>query len=315
MPGSGDPFLEQLYLSLRDLTGEQRALILAVSGGADSVALMIGATRLSDRLNARLVVVTVDHGLRKGSAAEAKRVIERARALHLPATVKRLALSRGPGVEERARAKRYAALEAERKKRRCAWVATAHTASDQAETLLMRLARGSALLGAASILERREHVIRPLLFATRPEVRAWVKAQGAQWHDDPMNDDGALLRTRVRRDVLPALESATDARVAMRLARFARLASDDDALLQQQADVAYAKLRKSPEIFDARGLSVLPAPLERRVLSRWLKELGLAVDGELIERMRKAIASGGVTGLPQRRLLKCRRGNAAIVIE
>lgn len=315
MPGSGDAFLEQLYLSLRDLTADHRKLILAVSGGADSLALMLGATRLSDRLNASLAVVTVDHGLSSGSKVEAKKVIEHARALQLPAVVKRITLKKGAGVEERARAKRYATLEAERKRRRFHWVATAHTASDQAETLLMRLARGSALTGAAGILERRDRVIRPLLFATRAQVRDWLTKQNVRWHDDPMNDDSALLRTRVRKDVLPALEKATDARVSMRLARFARLASDDDALLQAQADEAFEKLRRAPDRFDARGLSVLPASLERRVLSRWLKELGLAVDGDLIERMRHAIETGGVTTLPQRRLLKCRRGNASIVIE
>jgi tRNA(Ile)-lysidine synthase len=246
---------------------------------------------------------------------EASNVVEHARRLGLPAVVRRVSLKKGPGVEERARAKRYAALEAERKKRRFAWVATAHTANDQAETLLMRLSRGSALLGAASILERRERVIRPLLFATRHEVRAWLKVQGVTWHEDPMNDDPSLLRTRVRASVMPALEAATDSRVGLRLARFARLASDDDALLQAQADEAYTRLRRARDRFDSRGLSALPPPLERRVLVRWLKELGLAVDGELIERMRHAVAAGGVTALPQRRLLKCRRGNAAIVIE
>jgi tRNA(Ile)-lysidine synthase len=246
---------------------------------------------------------------------EAADVIAQARKLGLPAVVRRVRLKRGPGLEERARAARYAALDAERKKRRFAWVATAHTASDQAETLLMRLSRGAALLGAASILERRDRVIRPLLFAARHEVRAWLKAQGVSWHEDPMNDDPSLLRTRMRHGVMPALEAATDPRVALRLARFARLASDDDALLQAEADAAYARLRRAPDRFDAKGLSRLPAPIERRVLAGWLKDLGLAVDGELIERMRQAVATSGVTALPQRRLLKCRRGNAAIVIE
>src|SRR4051812_36240551 len=109
MPGSGDPFLEKLYLSLRDLTLDQRSLILAVSGGADSLALMVGTTRLSDRLKARLAVVTVDHGLRRSSAAEAKAVIASAKALGLRAEVRRIALKSGPGVEERARLKRYGA--------------------------------------------------------------------------------------------------------------------------------------------------------------------------------------------------------------
>jgi len=315
MPGSGDPFLEQLYVTLRDLTSDQRRVILAVSGGADSVALMLGATRLSDRLKASLAVVTVDHGLRAGSTAEAKHVARLARELGLAAAVRKVSLGSGPGVEERAREKRYAALEAERRKRRFHWVATAHTANDQAETLLMRLSRGAALGGAASILERRDRVIRPLLFATRAQVREWLKVQGASWHEDPMNDDPALLRTRFRKGVMPALEAATDGRVALRLARFARLASDDDALLCAQADAAFGQVRLGKNRFDAKRLKALPAPLERRVLARWLKEQQLAVDGELIERMRVAIERGGVTGLPGRRLLKCRRGNVSIVIE
>src|SRR5688572_14220442 len=120
MPGSGDPFLEQLYLSLKALCGARPHLILAVSGGADSLALMLGATRLSDRLRARLKVVTVDHGLSGGSQKVAQRVLEQARALGLSAQVKRLSLERGAGVEERARARRYAALEAARKARRFA---------------------------------------------------------------------------------------------------------------------------------------------------------------------------------------------------
>ncbi|MBL8783259.1 MAG: TilS substrate-binding domain-containing protein, partial [Deltaproteobacteria bacterium] len=90
---------------------------------------------------------------------------------------------------------------------------------------------------------------------------------------------------------------------------------DDDALLGAQADAAFDRVRLGKNRFDAKGLKALPAPLERRVLARWLEEQGLAVDGELIERMRAAIVKGGVTGLPGRRLLKCRRGNVSIVIE
>jgi tRNA(Ile)-lysidine synthase len=315
MPGSGDPFLEQLYIALRDLISPKRAVILAVSGGSDSLALMLGATRLSDRLNARFVVVTVDHGLRTGSKREAAFVVRYARELGLVSKVKTLKLRRGPGVEERARDARYAALETARKAARCDQIATAHTASDQAETLLQRLSRGSALTGAASILERRERIIRPLLFATRPQVRQWLRRQRVDWVDDPMNEDVSLLRVRLRRRVLPALERATDPKVALRLARFARFAADDDALLQGRAEAEFRSLLRAPETIDARAFNALPAPIGRRVVATWLRSLDLSVDGELIERMRNAIATGAVTTLPRRRLLKCRRGNATIVIE
>jgi tRNA(Ile)-lysidine synthase len=315
MPGSGDPFLEQLYLAFRDLISPKRRVILAVSGGCDSMALMVGATRLSDRLNARFVVVTIEHGLRTESKREAAFVMRYARALGLDASVRALKLTRGPAVEERARQARYEALDAERRKRRFEQIATAHTASDQAETVLQRLARGSALTGAASILERRDRVIRPLLFATRPEVRQWLRRQRVAWVEDPMNEDLSLLRVRLRRRVLPALERATDRRVALRLARFARFASEDDALLQAEAERAFVALKKGPETLDAKGLNTLSAPIARRVLATWLRSLKLKVDGELVERMRTAVGSNGVTALPLRRLLKCRRGNATIVIE
>ena len=315
MPGSGDLFLEQLYLGFRDLISPKRRVILAVSGGCDSMALMLGATRLSDRLNVRFVVVTVEHGLRTGSKREAAFVLRYAQELGLDASLSALTLRPGPGVEERARDARYAALERERRKRRFDQIATAHTASDQAETLLQRLARGSALTGAASILERRDRVIRPLLFATRPQVRDWLRRQKVEWVEDPMNEDLSLLRVRLRRKVLPALERATDRRVAVRLARFARFASDDDALLQAEAEGAFVALRRSAHTLDSAGLNALKAPIARRVLATWLRSLKMNVDGDLVERMRSAVASDGVTTLPLRRLLKCRRGNATIVIE
>jgi tRNA(Ile)-lysidine synthase len=87
MPGSGDPFLEQLYLSLKDLILDQRSVILAVSGGCDSMALMHGATRLTDRLRARFEVATVDHGLRKDSKRDVQLVVAQAWALGLPVHV------------------------------------------------------------------------------------------------------------------------------------------------------------------------------------------------------------------------------------
>ncbi len=278
------------------------------------MALLVGATRLSDRLNARFFAVTVDHGLRAESKREAAFVMTSARALGVDSSTVRLRMARGPGIEERARDARYTALDAQGRKHRYANFATAHTASDLAETLLQRLSRGSALTGAASILAQRDRIIRPLLFATRPQVRAWLRSQKIDWVEDPMNDDASLLRVRLRKRVLPALERATDPKVALRLARFARFASEDDAFLMAEAETAFVRLRRSPTSLDSLGFASLPAPIARRVLARWLATLQLPVDGELIERMRTAAAQNGVTTLPRDRLLKCRRGNATIVI-
>lgn len=118
-------------------------------------------------------------------------VVQRLAAeLGVPVHTSALALSPGPGVEARARMARYGALEALRHGRGLDVIATAHTASDQAETLLMRLARGCALAGAAGVLERRaDAIVRPLLFATRDEVREYAAATATAWVSDPMNDD------------------------------------------------------------------------------------------------------------------------------
>jgi tRNA(Ile)-lysidine synthase len=269
-----------------------RSVLIAVSGGADSTALLVGTALVRARLGLTVEVATLDHGLRPEAAEEA-RAVERLATLHgLPCHVRQLHLKPGAGVEERARHARYEALEALRLERGLDGVATAHSASDQAETLLMRLARGSALKGATGIQRRRGTLVRPLLERTREELETFLQEQGTGFVTDPMNADPRLFRARIRREVLPALSRAAGFPVAERLASFARLAAEDDALLEELAATAWRRLVLPDGGLDAVGVRALEPPLRRRVLVRLLSQEGAAVDDATLRRVLEAVEQG-----------------------
>ncbi|WP_224360912.1 tRNA lysidine(34) synthetase TilS [Hyalangium versicolor] len=292
-----DLISQTLVAAYRGFELSGASVLLAVSGGADSTALLVGTALVREQLGLSVEVATLDHGLRPESAEEV-RAVERLAARHaLPCHVRQLQLRPGAGVELRARQARYEALEAIRLERGLKAVATAHTATDQAETLLMRLARGTALRGAAGILPRRGTIVRPLLELTREQIEAFLREQGTDFVTDPMNADLRFFRTRVRKDVLPALARAAGFPVAERLASFARLAAEDDALLEDMAASAWQRLVLSGGGLDAVGLRALEPPLRRRVLARLLAQEGTTVDDATLSRVLDAVTRGGSTPL------------------
>ncbi len=156
----------------------------------------------------------------------------------------------------------------------------------------MRLARGTALAGAAGIRARRGRVLRPMLRCTREEVRAFLDGRGFAFHEDPMNLDPAFLRVRVRTDVLPALERSVGGAAVVHLARYAQLAAEDEAVLQEQACASLQRVRLGPEELDAVGLRALPVAIRRRVLVAWLLELGERVDFLRVQSIDDALTRG-----------------------
>ncbi|MCE9673537.1 tRNA lysidine(34) synthetase TilS [Myxococcus stipitatus] len=272
---------------------EGRSVLLAVSGGADSVALLVGTALVAPRLRLRAEVATLDHGLRPESRAEVRAVAALAARLGLECHARSLGLADGAGVEARARQARYAALEALRVERGLDAVATAHTADDQAETLVMRLARGASLRGAVGIQESRPGLVRPLLGRTREELVGFLAERGVDYSTDPMNADPAFFRTRVRADVLPALSRAAGFAVQPHLAAFARWAAEDDALLSGMAESAWRRLRLEDGALDAVGVRALEPPLRRRVLVRLLAEHAVATDEPTLSRVLRAVEEGG----------------------
>ncbi|WP_426752773.1 tRNA lysidine(34) synthetase TilS [Myxococcus sp. Y35] len=292
---------------------EGGSVLLAVSGGADSTALLLGTARVAGALRLRVEVATLDHGLRPECADETRSVARLAAVHGLPCHVRALHLRPGAGVEARAREARYGALEALRRERGLGAVATAHTASDQAETLLMRLARGTALRGAVGIHEARPGLVRPLLERTRAEVLAFLEEQGVGYATDPMNADPVHFRTRVRLDVLPALSRAAGFAVEPHLAAFARLAAEDEALLRAMADAAYARLRLEDGALDAVGVRALEPALRRRVLARLVAEVDAAVDEATLARVLRAVEQGGTATLGRGYLLRATSGRVRCV--
>lgn len=283
---------------------------MAVSGGADSLALLESVARVEG--DALIEIACVDHGLRD-VGAELTLVEARARAHGFVFHAPKLHLEAGAGLEARARAARYEALLALKRARGLEVVLTGHTASDQAETLLARLVRGTSLSGAAGIHERREDgVLRPLLFATREETHAYVRALGLVPAQDPMNEDQAFLRVRLRAEVLPALTHAAGHDAAPPLARFAALAAEDDAWLTGRAERALARLEVGAAV-DQVGLLALDRPIARRVVALFLARSGLPLDAGLIEEALTAVAQGRRGTLPGDRTLSCHDGLVEVV--
>ena len=227
---------------------DEASIVLAVSGGPDSMALLHGAAQLArtDARAWRLTVAHLDHALRPDSADDADFVAEAAASLELPSELRRtdvaaLARRTGRSLEEAGREARYAFLE-DVAEVSGALIATAHTADDAAETVLINLMRGSGLAGGRGIPARRGRVIRPLLGERRSKLRALLAEAGIAFRDDPSNEDLAFLRNRVRAELLPMLEQLRPGAVEA-VARFARLAADDDDLVDALAAAELARRR------------------------------------------------------------------------
>jgi tRNA(Ile)-lysidine synthase len=243
-------------------------VVLAVSGGADSMALLRGAARLVETgaSSWQITVAHLDHGLRPDSAADATFVTDAAAALRLPCEERRtdvaaMARAEGRSIEEAGREARYRFLEEIAPEG--AIIATAHTADDAAETVLLNLLRGAGLAGARGIPARRGRVVRPLLGERRATLRSLLDAGGIDYRDDPSNADPAYLRNRVRAEVMPLLEELRPGAVE-RIGRFARLAADDVALLD---DLAAAELARRTGVDGGIDWHDPPPPaLGRRVL-------------------------------------------------
>ena len=272
---------------------------VAVSGGGDSMALMHLAARLGKRA---LHVATVDHRLRPGAAGEAAAVAAAAAALGLPHETLRPPAPPRP-VQAEMRAARRALLTAWAAREGLSAVLTGHTMDDQAETVLMRLARGCGAEGLAAIPAAPDGspFRRPLLGIARAELRAWLRAQGIGWTDDPSNVDPAHERARVRA-ALAAL--GADAPPAAMLARTARRMGEAAAALDwAAAGLARGAVVLSPAgdaAIDRAAIEAAPRELVRRVLRAALATVGRRSERPTeaaLDRVLDAIPRQGGTGL------------------
>lgn len=260
-------------------------VLVACSGGADSLALAGALAFEAGRTGHRAGGVSVDHGLQTGSAGRAAAVVRAMAGLGLdPAEAVRASVGAGAGPEAAAREARYEALDRAAGRLGARHVLLGHSRDEQAETVLLGLARGSgarSLAGMPPAFDRgRVRYARPFLELDRATLRAACAAMDLDPWDDPHNSDPAYARSRVRGAALPALEAALGPGVAGALARTARLLRDDADALDDWAAGAYeAALRPDPDDRDAPsgGLDVTRlAGLPRAVRTRVLRRAALA---------------------------------------
>jgi len=251
-------------------------VLVACSGGADSLALAAAAAFVAPRLGLRVGGVTVDHGLQPGSAERAASVAALLGRLGLDpvrsvaVTVPSVGSAGGEaGPEAAARAARYHALDAAARDCRAVAVLLGHTLDDQAETVLLGLARGSGGRSLAGMPARRGRYRRPLLAVRRAGTRAACTELGLEPWQDPHNSDFRYARARVRHQVLPALETALGPGVAEALARTASQLRADAECLDELAFAESGQLRgncSDPAGLEAGWLRALPAAIRTRVL-------------------------------------------------
>jgi tRNA(Ile)-lysidine synthase len=261
-------------------------VLVACSGGPDSMALLHLCRELGADEGFAAAVAHFNHGLRPRAPVDERFVQKAALALGLPyfagrADVGAEARARKTGLEEAARLARYRFLEAAAHEAGAARIATGHTMNDQAETVLLRLLRGTGPMGLSGIpLRRGVAIIRPMLALERRDILSYLADRGLPYHRDETNRDTAIPRNRIRRELIPYLERRFEPAVVRSLARLASIAADEDAWL---ASAAASRLKRllggapTAPTLDAAALRRLPPALARRVVRAYL----LLVKGDL----------------------------------
>lgn len=260
-------------------------LLVAVSGGPDSVALLhLLCASVAPRQALRLSVAHVHHGLRAEAEDDARFVEEMAARLGLAYLLSRVDVparvaATGESVEEAARHLRYAALAEMAREAGAAVVVTGHTADDQAETVLMRVLRGAGVAGLAGIPAKRGQIVRPLLPIRRSEIEAYVRRHGLPFRTDGSNACTDFTRNRLRLELLPLLEAAYAPRLRERLVQLGQMARQDEQALALLAEQYYARCAENlPDGVAIPLEPAVPAAISSRVWRRAIAEVRGSLD-------------------------------------
>jgi len=289
-------FAKRLLSSWRalHLPAKEGTIVLAVSGGADSSALLLAVAELiaKQKLNVKVVIAHLDHGLRKESRRDARFVRDLASKFDFDFVTSRVDMARraaetGDNLEQAARRARYEFLGRTAKRRKSNFVITAHTLDDQAETVMLRLLRGSGADGIAGIEPTRPlqpnseiTLARPLLsWARREDTERYCREKRLEFLSDPMNEDEDFARVRVRRQLLPLMASF-NSKIVETLGRTSELLRGEVHVLDREAagllQLALVNGKKGetnlPSL-DVKVLAAAPVATRRRALRQWI-ELG-----------------------------------------
>lgn len=296
--------LSGLALTIREQglfqTGD--TLVVALSGGADSCALLDLLVSLPGS-NLQLVAAHLNHCLRgTESDGDEDFCFNLAAGYGIPfetcrVDVKALAQSRGVNLEDAGRQARITFLDRVCEKHGATAVVTAHHSDDQAETVLMRLLRGSGMSGLAGMRHRNQRgYLRPLLDVSRTQIEQYLAERGLAWREDASNRDTSFLRNRIRHELLPLLEQYNPA-IRRRLTATAAILSDEDLLLEKLAEQAFEHSWQRDEdsiTCSVASLKTRPAALQRRILRHACRQITGKLDGfglEHIETIRHLLDS------------------------
>lgn len=294
------------FAELHGLPARDSGVLLAVSGGADSMALLHAMCALAPQYGWRLCIAHLNHRLRTEAVRDAAFVGEAAAVAGVPvvtggADVSAHAARSGLSIEMAARELRYTFLADTAAAQACTCIVTAHTAGDQAETVLMRMARGCGLTGLRGIPPVGETggvtLLRPLLAVSRAQIEAYLAQAGQAWREDASNADPAYRRNRVRHNVLPVIAAELNPRAEAALCRLAALADEDEAVLSALAGERLPHcLMGAGDLSVPALLATVPA-IRRRVLLRWLYDGGVPAESVTAERVEAALRlCGGAAG-------------------
>ncbi len=289
------------------LTGHER-LVVGVSGGSDSTALLHVLAALRELLDLGLVAVYVDHGLRPAeTTGEGAYVRQSAADLGIDYECVRVAAAEhaaraGLSLEHAARELRYEALRTVARQHKAACIAVAHTADDQAEEVLLRLIRGSGRKGLAGMRRRSRDLIRPFLETEKKVILSYLQDKNISYLQDSSNLDPRFLRNRVRHELLPFLEQRFDPGIKRSLRKTAASLAEDEALLAALTDAGWDEVIAADDgneeaatgriVLDRKLFGRQPAALQRRLVEKILWRLGSRARYEHILRVVEAARQG-----------------------
>jgi tRNA(Ile)-lysidine synthase len=301
------------------LLADGDALVVAVSGGADSTALAWLLAEIAPALGARLAVLAhLNHQIREAAGADEAFCRDLAGRIGVAFAARRVdvkaeARAAKTSIEDAARTVRYLFLSDVAAEHGATRIAVGHTRDDQAETVLLRLARGAGPAGLAGIHPRAGQVIRPLLDARRRDIEAWLAGRGQPWREDESNQDRAIPRNRVRHEVMPQLVEGFGAGVVDVLARQASVSREDADWFEMVATETAARLviEEGPAVaIERAALGALHPAIGRRVVLQALRRVApdRFVGFDHVEAvLALAKAGSGAADLPGQRV-RCRRG-------
>ena len=319
------PVVKKVYNALKEYIPQGACLLLAVSGGADSMALADGVLQLVGEGYCSAHVLHVEHGLRGEEAlADAELVRRFCEEKGLAFTcvhvdVNAYAQGNKLSTEEAARKLRYSALEEKAQELNADFILTAHHSDDQAETVLLKLLRGAGTEGLSGMQVRSGKILRPLLYLTREHLENYCALQNISYCYDSSNDDLHYTRNKIRRELLPYLEKNFNPAIKKAVVQSAGILQEDDACLNQMAQEKFQAIANCTDegvILNVRKWQEVPAALRKRILRQAYflaggKELGYR-HTEALDVLCLRKTSGKYLQLPQKMQAFYQRGSLTI---